>query len=547
MLQFIKHQSAYSFDKIFLLLISMSILLPGFGAIDNNAIKWLSLSILSIFYFIYILFFEKKELQIGFQKTGFILIAIVYFTLTAINSDNINEGLVTLYKLVIIGSILFSCLVAFKKIDNALIFLCKLFALSLIIECGYTVFDFFTSDNSFTGISNNRNISSSSIVFKLIFLIYLISHSSKGIFKVQLKILEVLTIVSVIILQSRLGLYSVFFIYTFYFFLNTKRKKEFFISILISVLILVFFNQSNFKNKIDKSFGVENLLEDDSSVQRLSFYEASISLFKQKPFFGHGLGSWKYKSLQYNRQNNKNILLPYYTHNDFLQILMETGIIGLFIYLLFFYSITFRLLTSLKNNKNYNFLIIMLVVVIFNSLINFPIHRSQEYIPFIMCCSFIYTTGNERKQINRRSSMLFLALLIPSSLIGFSEHKSLMIQDKLLNDYKENRFTISVQEIEKINFKWPNLSSNVVPVSTYISRYYFNDKNYVKSLILLNYSIGINKNDLMTNELLLKNYIFTNNKDKAYELVKNLLTRYPNNKNYKEILQAISRDLNIKD
>ena len=174
MLQFIKHQSAYSFDKIFLLLISISILLPGFGAIDNNAIKWLSLSILSIFYFIYILFFEKKELQIGFQKTGFILIAIVYFTLTAINSDNINEGLVTLYKLVIIGSILFSCLVAFKKIDNALIFLCKLFALSLIIECGYTVFDFFTSDNSFTGISNNRNISSSSIVFKLIFLIYLI-------------------------------------------------------------------------------------------------------------------------------------------------------------------------------------------------------------------------------------------------------------------------------------------------------------------------------------------------------------------------------------
>ena len=73
MLQFIKHQSAYSFDKIFLLLISMSILLPGFGAIDNNAIKWLSLSILSIFYFIYILFFEKKELQIGFQKSMYFL------------------------------------------------------------------------------------------------------------------------------------------------------------------------------------------------------------------------------------------------------------------------------------------------------------------------------------------------------------------------------------------------------------------------------------------------------------------------------------------
>ena len=51
----------------------------------------------------------------------------------------------------------------------------------------------------------------------------------------------------------------------------------------------------------------------------------------------------------------------------------------------------------------------------------------------------------------------------------------------------------------------------------------------------------------MTQELLLKNYIFTNQLNKAYDLVKNLLDKYPNNKNYSELFHAISIDLEIKD
>jgi O-antigen ligase len=68
------------------------------------------------------------------------------------------------------------------------------------------------------------------------------------------------------------------------------------------------------------------------TIQRLSFYQTSISLFKQNPLFGNGLGSWKYKSLQNDNTENEKILVPYYTHNDFLQTLMETGLMGLLIY-----------------------------------------------------------------------------------------------------------------------------------------------------------------------------------------------------------------------
>ena len=49
MLTIIKQAGTFSIEKSFLLLISISILLPGFGAIDNNAIKWLTLSLYQYF------------------------------------------------------------------------------------------------------------------------------------------------------------------------------------------------------------------------------------------------------------------------------------------------------------------------------------------------------------------------------------------------------------------------------------------------------------------------------------------------------------------
>lgn len=548
MLTIIKQAGTFSIEKSFLLLISISILLPGFGAIDNNAIKWLTLSLLSIFFITYLLFVKKHEVEISYQKYLIVLTSIIYLFCTALFSENINEGFITLYKLIVILSIFYLCFIAFQKIDNALLFICKLFVISLLVESSFTIIDFLTSNNSFTGISNNRNISSSSIVLKLIFLIYLIKNLNAGKRKFQLKILEILSIIAIILLQSRLGLYSIFLIYIFYFFLYKKTRKEFLISISITVLLVLSFNQISFQNKLDKSFGVESVFEETSIKQRLSFYKASLNLYKKKPIIGHGLGSWKYKSLQYSNQNNRDILLPYYTHNDFLQILMETGVLGLTIYLLFFYLIIHRLIIIINYDKNLRFLLIVLAIMGLNSFINFPVHRSQEYIPFIICCSFIFSENKKikGKKINIRNLLsILLILLIPSSVVGLAEHKSLINQDKLLSDYKGNQFTLSIEDIEKINFKLPNLSFNVVPVSTYLSRYYFNQKKYRKSLELLKYSQKINNEDLMTSELLLRNYIFINQQNDAHELAKDLLYKYPDNLAYAQLYFSLSRDLKL--
>jgi hypothetical protein len=65
---------------------------------------------------------------------------------------------------------------------------------------------------------------------------------------------------------------------------------------------------------------------------------------------------------------------------------------------------------------------------------------------------------------------------------------------------------------------------------------------YYESIKLLDYSLELNKFDLMSNELMLRNYIFTNQTNKAIILVKELIKRYPKNKNYLNILLAISKE-----
>jgi len=547
MLRILKQNKKYSVEKIYLLFVSLSTLLPGFGAIDNNPVRWMSLGAIAILFILYNNFISQDKLKINFDKSVIVILSGIYLVFNSLVSDNLNESIISLYKLVIIVSVFYTCFIAVRKIDDPLMFICQIFSISIFIESSFTLIDFISINDSFTGISQNRNISSSSIVFKLIFLIYLIHNSELFSTKLFLKILEVIALFSIILLQSRLGLISVLTIYLLYFILMKPLRKNIYISLLISSLFFLYFNSNNFQNKIEKTYSFQNLGDDDSTIQRLSFYQTSISLFKLNPLFGNGLGSWKYKSLQNDNTENEKILVPYYTHNDFLQTLMETGLMGLLIYLIFF-LLLIRNILSFRNHKAFAPMIIVFVIVIYNSLINFPIHRTQEYIPFIICCAFIFSKRVFAKK-DKKSNLLtiMLILLIPSIFIAINEYKALKIQGILLKDYANNKFSLDLKEVEKIGYKLPNLASNSVPISTYLSRYYFNEKKFYESIKLLNYSLSINKYDLMTKELQLKNYIFTNQNNKAYELVKDLLNKYPNNKNYLQIFQAISRDLEIKD
>ena len=310
MFKIFKQNEKCSLEKIYLLFVSLSTLLPGFGAIDNNPVRWMSLGFIAILYILYNNFITKDKLKINFEKSVIVILSGIYLVFNSLVADNLNESIISLYKLVIIVSIFYTCFIAVRKIDDPLIFICQIFSISIFIECTFTLIDFISINDSFKGISENRNISSSSLVLKLIFLIYLIHNSKLFSTKLVLKILEVLALFSIILLQSRLGLISILTIYLLYFILMKPLRKNIYVSLLISSLFFLYFSSNNFQNTIEKNYSFQNLGDDDSINQRLSFYKTSINLFNQNPLFGNGLGSWKYKSLPNDYTENEPNPLP---------------------------------------------------------------------------------------------------------------------------------------------------------------------------------------------------------------------------------------------
>ena len=546
MFRLISENQKFSFDKSFIILLLLSTLLPRFDAIDNNAIRWFSITVISGMYILKLTLDKNLRGSFSVLIKMFFVFSFSYLLFSLSSAANFNEGLISINKIYSSVCVLLTALIAFKKIKNPIIFLAEIFSIFLLIECSYLIIEFFFFDSTFTGISTNRNISSSSIIIKFIFLIFLMNSSRNDFNKVFLKVLEVMVIISIILLQSRLGLFSLVLIYILFFFINKAKRKYYIISLFIVFLSSILLYGSGGSRVIDKNYNILNIESDESLNQRLNFYEIAFDLFREKPLIGHGVGSWKYESIGYKKSENNTVLIPYYTHNDFLQILVETGIIGLGIFSLIILYLLNCIFKLLKRDKDISVFIILFIFFFLNSMINFPSHRSQEFVPFILCCSLIMSKVEIEDKLNGSKPIVMFILgllIIPSSVLTYKEHKSLIIQDLLLLDYSNNTYTLNTKNLDLIDYKYPNLAANTVPISSYLSRYYFQDENYTKSLELLEYAEKANKHDLITKELLLRNYLFLDYKESAFYSVKELIYLYPNNQTYGQLYFSLISDL----
>ncbi len=546
MFRLISENQKFSFDKSFIILLLLSTLLPRFDAIDNNAIRWFSITVISGMYILKLTLDKNLRGSFSVLIKMFFVFSFSYLLFSLSSAANFNEGLISINKIYSSVCVLLTALIAFKKIKNPIIFLAEIFSIFLLIECSYLIIEFFFFDSTFTGISTNRNISSSSIIIKFIFLIFLMNSSRNDINKVFLRVLEVMVIISIILLQSRLGLFSLVLIYILFFFINKANRKYYIISLFIVFLSSILLYGSGGSRVIDKNYNILNIESDESLNQRLNFYEIAFDLFREKPLIGHGVGSWKYESIGYKKSENNTVLIPYYTHNDFLQILVETGIIGLGIFSLIILYLLNCIFKLLKRDKDISVFTILFIFFFLNSMINFPSHRSQEFVPFILCCSLIMSKVEIEDKLNGSKPIVMFMLgllIIPSSVLTYKEHKSLIIQDLLLLDYSNNTYTLNTKNLDLIDYKYPNLAANTVPISSYLSRYYFQEENYTKSLELLEYAEKANKHDLITKELLLRNYLFLDYKESAFYSVKELIYLYPNNQTYGQLYFSLISDL----
>ena len=126
--------------------------------------------------------------------------------------------------------------------------------------------------------------------------------------------------------------------------------------------------------------------EEGSKFFRDYYKRVGMTLLKEHPVFGVGIGNYYYL---YINQNAKDYLTddsvisdeyPYmYPHNGYVQVLCETGYVGLILFVSFLISILVTKLLSRDNKLNYYF-ILMLIGGLSISSITECLFHSKQYI-----------------------------------------------------------------------------------------------------------------------------------------------------------------------
>ena len=408
--------------KYFILLFFLSIgFVPYLGSIDKIGSQWLYISILNFF----LIFFNFKKLDSKFFKALFSFKPILFYSLfiffcsiSLLYSNNITISIVDLSRILITAISIINLIFFFSQDKFAFKPFAILISLILFSEVCYSFYplfefllsndlnsiDFSSVPNALKGLSGNKNVMSSNIVFKLPFVIYLIFHT-KSFYRYLFSFIFLLASLDIYLLSSRASFIStilVLFISLIYFIYNYNNfGLKSFIPFIISISLIAFF--ISFTSNID-SISLQNRVNsisasDTSTNHRLVLYENAIDYIYNNPFIGCGIGNWKVESLPYWKSKLTGYTIPYHAHNDFLEVSAEIGFIGGVCYFLIFLSIFYASVVLIRKNSFKGVLVLSLLIVYFiDAFLNFPLERALSQVNFmiLILLTYFFNIKNEK-------------------------------------------------------------------------------------------------------------------------------------------------------
>ena len=285
--------------------------------------------------------------------------------------------------------------------------LIKYFIHSGVIASFYILFDFlynygFSHFYRLGGVFGNVNTMGIIIGISTIFSFYFVLYERMCIYIFPI----VITLILVLLTGSRTAfifvLINIFFLIYFKFRGNLKNKIK---SIILIVLILLLFYYLIFNvpifysllgNRIDSYFRffIGEEINEKSILLRDYMIRFGFEKFKEKPIFGWGIGN-------YEELFKKDIGYRGYAHNNYIELLVDVGIIGMVAYYLMYIFGLFKL-KKLKIGKYENFkylfisLFLSILIIGYSSVYYYDKHF---YILLAMASVLIGSKCNEKNII----------------------------------------------------------------------------------------------------------------------------------------------------
>jgi O-antigen ligase len=400
-------------NLILLILFFASSIIPPFESIDVIFPQWLYLSIYSIISIFIIYTYgdpknNRRPFQSKYLKLLFVFISICF--VSTFFAKNQVESILVMGRIVLIPVLLYLVILYVfsinKPIETVTFIMCGLLAyeLYLIYDVFFEITKYTNYDFSFAnylkGNTGNKNIAAASIMTKIPFVILLFERLKNKLLQVMIIILLFGSLLAIIMIGARATILSGCLFFLLYFGFVSKQyfvnKTSISHSVpIMAVLALVFLAnnflfQSNSAALETRVADIANYKDDYSTQSRLRYYSHGVQQIINNPLMGCGIGNWKLKSIDYDKENIENYVVPYNLHNDFLEIGAETGLLGMLIYItiffLFFKQTLLKVFISKGENYNESEIFCIggsMLIYFVDANLNFPFFRVIMLIQFI--------------------------------------------------------------------------------------------------------------------------------------------------------------------
>lgn len=584
--------------KVFLILYLLTGFVPILDAADRSSVQFLYLQILNFLFIIYFFSFIKENRNEFLKNlTSFLFLSLFLFSIwsflsitASINKIESLKNISYILTYVTAFPIVFYLLKSLKNIRsffiNSITFILSVEVLAIVFPA---IFDFvyFGSISfrsaSYSGVTGNINIAAFSILIKLPIVIYNFYDENKirwfvfnfillifsffsifSILQTRGAILGVFLMLSLIIIRSLIKFISKSINFKKFLKLNSLILLPLVINILISTNQFSIFSFNKDKGLVERLETI-NSSDDESKNSRLRYWEQSFNAGINNPLFGVGTGNWKLLGIEADIENLKNYVVPFHSHNDFLEIFAETGILGILFYSLFILPlilILIKLNIKKKTPDIFFYLMLCILLYLIDASLNFPFARPIQQIWIITILIFILIELKQKfnieltiNNINKSSkNLIWLILVVLSPLTLYSSIRnfnSSREQYILLGQFNLNIFNTPLEEVEDFEADFPNLSETTIPLITFKGIYHLRNQNIEKAIEYFHKGMKVNPYLYINETYLGYAYSLLNKKDSSLYYSRLAFTKYPNNinhfANYVISLSLIKDSLEIKN
>lgn len=224
------------------------------------------------------------------------------------------------------------------------------------------------------------------------------------------------------------------------------------------------------------------------NIYRLKIWEKSMEMVADYPVTGVGAGNWQFKIVDYFKglglaKEQLNWVRP---HNDFIWVVTEKGIIGLFFFLALFGAVFWYFIQIIRQSEDKRdkmfalFLFFGLISYLIVSFFDFPYERiNQQVYLALMMASMValrFRSKPEKPVSKMFFTPIFIAVLLLVSFSAVYSYHAYQLeihlrQARIALQQKNWKVMLNEAQLAKTPFK--SLDAEAVPVDWYIGLAYF--------------------------------------------------------------------------